>query len=69
MRKTTLCTCLRLYAGHLARSPEIVELVLDEARGRRAALLRFEAQPCDCHRSILAARLQASEPKLEIVNL
>jgi uncharacterized protein (DUF488 family) len=68
-QKADIQKCLRLYAGHLDRSPEVVELVLDEVRGRRAALLCFEAQPCDCHRSILAARMKASEPQIEIVNL
>lgn len=68
-QKEDIQKCLRLYAGHLDRSPEVVELVLGEVRGRRAALLCFEAQSCNCHRSILAARMKASEPQLEIVDL
>jgi len=68
-QKADIQKCLRLYAAHLERSPEVVELVLGEVRGRRAALLCFEAQHCDCHRSILAAHMRAAAPQLEIVNL
>lgn len=68
-QKADIQKCLRLYAAHLKRSPEVVELVLGEVRGRRAALLCFEAESCDCHRSILANRMQAAEPALEVLNL
>ena len=42
------------YRMHLAGVPEAVEEVAEAARGRRAALLCFEADPATCHRSILA---------------
>lgn len=60
---------LRLYAEHLERSPVIIDWVMAEIRGQRAALLCFEAQPGDCHRSVLAERLKVREPGLEILHL
>lgn len=68
-QKVDLQKGLRLYARHLDRAPEVVELLLNEARGTRAALLCFEARACDCHRSILAARMQELDRNLAIVDL
>lgn len=45
---------LAKYAEHIAHADEVVEHVADTARGRRAALLCYEAEPHECHRSLLA---------------
>jgi uncharacterized protein (DUF488 family) len=52
-------TLLQKYARHLDRHDEIVDEVAGAARGRRAALLCYEAEAPDCHRSVLAARVAA----------
>jgi uncharacterized protein (DUF488 family) len=49
--------CLALYRQHLQRSPEVIEAVLEAARGHRAALLCVERDACNCHRSIIASGL------------
>jgi uncharacterized protein (DUF488 family) len=48
---------LAKYARHLARTEDVVDAVVDAVRGRRVALLCYEAEPGDCHRSILAPRI------------
>lgn len=45
------------YAAHLEQSPEVLAEVRAAARGHRAALLCAEAEPAECHRSVLAGRL------------
>ena len=50
---------LAKYAGYLANADEVVTCVADSARGRRAALLCYEADAAQCHRSLLAPRVAA----------
>ena len=48
---------LALYAGHLERSPEVVDEVLAAISTKRSALMCLERDHAQCHRSILAAAL------------
>jgi uncharacterized protein (DUF488 family) len=48
---------LAKYERHLEKSEDIVEHVTETARGCRAALLCYEAEPGVCHRSVLAPRV------------
>ena len=48
---------LARYEAHIADADDVVASVADEARGRRAALLCYEAEPQACHRSLLAPRV------------
>ncbi len=48
---------LELYAGHLARSPEVVDEVLAAVAAKRSALMCLERDHAVCHRSILSAAL------------
>jgi len=48
---------LALYAGHLKRSPEVIDEVLAAATPERSALMCLERDHTECHRSILAAAL------------
>lgn len=48
---------LAKYEHHIDNADEVVEHVADTARGRRAALLCYEAAPEECHRSLLAPRV------------
>jgi uncharacterized protein (DUF488 family) len=52
--------CLALYTKHLDNEPEVLVAVLDAARGHRAALLCVEHDAHVCHRSIIAAALEAT---------
>jgi uncharacterized protein (DUF488 family) len=68
-QKGDIETCLALYAKHLDANPEVVtdvEAVLD---GHRAALLCFEADACECHRSIIVDRLLTRNPKRTVRHL
>jgi uncharacterized protein (DUF488 family) len=47
------------YRAHLAKTDGVVERVADEARGHRAVLLCYEAEPAECHRSVLAPKVAA----------
>jgi uncharacterized protein (DUF488 family) len=49
--------CLALYEEFLADSPDVIEAVLAELRGRRGALLCVERDASACHRSVIARAL------------
>lgn len=48
---------LAKYERHIAHAVDVVDLVVDAARGHRAALLCYELEPHECHRSMLAPRV------------
>ena len=60
---------LARYGAHLDAHPEVVDAVIAAATGTRAALLCFEHAARDCHRSVLAARVQARLPEWRIVDI
>lgn len=57
------------YRDHLARSPEVVDLVIETARGQRAALLCLERDAAHCHRGILAAQVVRRAADLTVEHL
>jgi uncharacterized protein (DUF488 family) len=61
---------VEIFEGHLAEPAAQVELARagEIASARKAALLCYEADPCGCHRSIVAARLR-DKLGLEVENL
>jgi uncharacterized protein (DUF488 family) len=61
---------VRIFEGHLAEPAPQLELIRagEIATARKAALLCYEADPADCHRTIVAARLHETLG-LEIENL
>lgn len=48
---------LAKYGRHIEKADGVVAEVAATARGRRAALLCYEAAPEECHRSLLAPRV------------
>ena len=62
-KRNDIKRCLALYAGHLDRNPAVVAELDAVLVGHRAALLRVEAEACDCHRSVLIDRLHARHPR------
>jgi uncharacterized protein (DUF488 family) len=48
---------LARYRLHLAAAPTVIADVAALVRDRTAALLCYEREPADCHRTILAARV------------
>ena len=48
---------LAKYRSHLRSAHDAVATVTEQARGRRVALLCYEADPAQCHRSLLAPRV------------
>lgn len=50
--------CLALYRAHVSKNPSVVDLVEEAICGKRAALLCFEANAHECHRSVLTDRLR-----------
>jgi|SRR5687768_8589325 len=59
---------LAKYKAHIAKAHDAVAAVVDEARGHRVALLCFEADPDQCHRSLLAPRV-AKQLRTSVRNL
>lgn len=53
----TPAAMLAKYRAYLAEDPVVVPLVADAASGRRTALMCFEADPHECHRSVLGRRV------------
>jgi uncharacterized protein (DUF488 family) len=60
---------LERYREHLARDPAVLEEIVAAARAERVALLCFEAQRQDCHRSVLLEEIAARHGALEILDL
>lgn len=60
---------LALYAGHLDRTPNALDEVVELVTSKRCALLCFEAEACECHRSVIAERLCRTRPRLVVTNL
>jgi uncharacterized protein (DUF488 family) len=50
---------LAKYAAHVEASDGVVTEVAETARGKRAALLCYEADVAECHRGILAPKVAA----------
>ena len=69
-RAGRIAEMVEIFEGRLAEPAAQVELARagEIAVGRKAALLCYEADPCGCHRSIVARRL-SDALGLEIENL
>ena len=61
-QKGDLETTLGLYAAHLDTNPEVIVKVEAAIAGHRAALLCYEANASECHRSVIVSRLLARDP-------
>jgi uncharacterized protein (DUF488 family) len=57
------------YRAHLARDPAVLEVIAEAAGCELVALLCFEADWRECHRSVLLAELAARHGGLEILHL
>lgn len=57
---------LARYREHLARTPGVLEAILAAAGEEPAALLCYEADAKECHRSILLEALAALRPELTV---
>lgn len=68
-QKNDIKRCLTLYSGHLDKNPEVVTEVEAILNGHKAALLCFEADACECHRSIIVQRLLAKDPRRSVRHL
>ena len=67
--KDDIVRCLALYAAYLDAMPDVVADVEAALKGHRAALLCFEADAEQCHRSIIAKRLATKDPERRIRHL
>jgi uncharacterized protein (DUF488 family) len=58
------------YRAHVeANAREALDALAAELEGPRIALMCLEANPAGCHRSVVAERLRARMPGLEVVDL
>jgi uncharacterized protein (DUF488 family) len=57
------------YAAHLEANPDVLDELARAIEGHRAALLCMESDAARCHRSVLAARLRARAPGMEVHDL
>jgi uncharacterized protein (DUF488 family) len=68
-QKANIATCLALYSAYVDDHPEVVRAVEAAVDGKAAALLCFEADACECHRSVLVKRLTARDPHRRVQHL
>ena len=57
---------LARYRAHLARTPLVLDEILAATRGEPVALLCYEADVKECHRSVLLEALSCLHPELAI---
>jgi uncharacterized protein (DUF488 family) len=57
-----IAACLRAFRSHVDRSPEVLPELEKTLSGVRAAVLCYEREHADCHRSVLLDRLAAARP-------
>ncbi len=68
-QKNDIKRCLALYAKHIDANPIVIDDVEAAMRGRPSALLCFEADACECHRSVLVDHLTQRNPSRRIRHL
>lgn len=65
--KGSIQQCLQLYGSHLEEHPEIIELVGAELSEAPIAMLCYERQHDECHRSVLLDKLNKFGYPIEII--
>jgi uncharacterized protein (DUF488 family) len=67
--KNDIKRCLRLYKAYLKRRPEVLAIVADEVMERGTAVLCYERQHNNCHRSVLLEAVCRNGHSFEIVEV
>jgi len=67
--KASIERCLDLYGKHLTTNPGVVDTLASELRGQRVAILCYERQHEDCHRSVLIEALEDSGRRFKLVEV
>jgi uncharacterized protein (DUF488 family) len=62
-------SCRRDYARHIAGKPEVLAMVRQLAADDRIALLCYERDSSQCHRSVIVSQVRRSAGKLRYVDL
>jgi uncharacterized protein (DUF488 family) len=65
----SVAECARQYGAHLDANPGVVAGLMGEVDGRTCAVLCFEAEHEQCHRSILLERLTAAAPAVRVAHV
>lgn len=68
-QKADVAQCLALYSAYVDHHPEVVHAVETAIEGKATALLCFEANACECHRSVLVERMMAHDPRRKVQHL
>lgn len=68
-QRANVAACLALYSKYVDDHPEVVDAVETAVHGGRVALLCFEAEACDCHRSVIVERLALRNPRQRVRHL
>jgi uncharacterized protein (DUF488 family) len=61
--------CMARYRGYLTATPAVIAMLLRVMRGRRPALLCYEADSSNCHRGVLLQTLQSSVSRFRVTHL
>lgn len=65
--KANIKRCLSLYEGYLERHHEVIDLMKSEMQGSSVAILCYERNHCDCHRSVLLKKMGNKSFRMKIV--
>lgn len=61
--------CLNLYSSYLSENPQVLSLVADEITNGAVAILCYEREHRECHRSILIDFLSEVVPDIDLVKV
>lgn len=67
--KTNIEQCLQLYTSYLLNNPDIIKIVVSEIKSSSVALLCYEREHKNCHRSILIEMICQREDEIEVIKV
>ncbi|MBI5877700.1 MAG: DUF488 domain-containing protein [Chloroflexi bacterium] len=67
--KADRARCLSLYAKHLRQHPTVISALAKEVSGKTVAILCYERNNVDCHRSILLGQLAKQVRNINVIEV
>lgn len=68
-QKDEIELCLRLYRNHLDDHPQVLNAVAEEFADAPTAILCYEREHCECHRSVLLDELQKQGAVSDVIRV
>lgn len=68
-QKTNIEHCLQLYSSYLTEHPQVIDLVVSEMSEMVTALLCYEREHDNCHRSVLIETMRLNDISFEMIKI